>query len=55
MKCQKCGQMRRRHTACANCGFYRDRETIDVLARLTKKEKKRKEKELEATGGSKKA
>tara|TARA_Y100000310_G_scaffold273705_1_gene289353 strand:- start:40628 stop:40801 length:174 start_codon:yes stop_codon:yes gene_type:complete len=34
------------HRICENCGTYRDKEYIDVLAKLDKKEKKAKTKEL---------
>jgi len=33
---------------CENCGFYKGREVVDVLKKLTKKERKAKEKELAA-------
>jgi len=36
------------HRACLNCGTYKGREVIDVLKKLDKKERKAKEKELEA-------
>ena len=46
--CAKCGSMKLPHYICENCGTYNNREVIDVLAKLTKKEKKQKEKELAA-------
>ena len=36
------------HITCENCGTYKGRQVIDVLAKLNKKEKKAKKEELEA-------
>ena len=44
--CAKCGSDVISHHVCQNCGTYAGREVIDVLSKLTKKEKKAKEKEL---------
>lgn len=44
--CSKCGKAKLPHVVCQNCGFYRDKEIIDVLRKLTKKERKAKEKEI---------
>ena len=46
--CSHCGTAGTPHTVCANCGYYRGRQVIDVLAQLDKKERKKKEKELHA-------
>jgi hypothetical protein len=34
------------HHACPTCGFYKGRQVIDVFAKLSKRERKAKEKEL---------
>lgn len=54
INCKKCNQPIRPHTACSNCGYYNGKETIDVLKKLSKKErikaKKTKAKEEKKTG-----
>ncbi|MBI5913392.1 50S ribosomal protein L32 [Candidatus Azambacteria bacterium] len=45
-KCSRCGNSILPHKACGNCGFYKGKEVINVLAKLDKKEKKKREKEL---------
>jgi len=46
--CSKCGEPVLPHRLCQNCGSYAGREMIDVLSKLTKKERKKKEKEMVA-------
>ena len=46
--CQKCKSPVLAHTLCLNCGIYNNREVINVLAKLDKKERKKKEKEMAA-------
>ena len=47
-KCQKCGRPILAHRYCAGCGTYAGREVIDILAKLSKREKKIKAKEEQA-------
>ena len=44
--CPKCGYPVLPHRICWNCGDYAGRQVVDVLSKLTKKERKKKEKEL---------
>ncbi len=44
--CPKCNKPIRSHTVCLNCGFYKGNEVINVLAKLTKKDKKIREKQI---------
>ena len=44
--CQKCGKPVLRHIVCNNCGTYKKQEIIDVMKKLTKKEKRARQKEI---------
>lgn len=44
--CDKCGKKKFSHIVCHNCGIYNQKSVIDVLKKLTKKEKKQKQKDL---------
>ena len=44
--CSHCAQATLPHQICKNCGYYSGRQVVDVLAKLDKKERKKKEKEL---------
>ncbi len=43
--CLKCGKTKKPHTVCEYCGYYRDREVVDVLKGMGDKEKKKRKKE----------
>ena len=44
--CSRCGTKILPHVVCKNCGYWRGKEAVDVLKKLSKKERKTKEKEL---------
>lgn len=46
--CPKCGKLKRPHVICWSCGYYKEKEVVNVLEKLTKKEKKQREKEMRA-------
>ena len=48
VSCSKCGKDSLPHTVCSNCGYYKGREVIDIFKKMTKKEKKAKEKEIDS-------
>ncbi len=51
--CPQCGEKKLTHTACDACGFYKNREVVDVLKEAKKNVKKEKEKEKEGGGDDK--
>lgn len=44
--CSKCAKPVLPHILCENCGHYKGREMVDVFAKLNKKERKAKAKEI---------
>jgi large subunit ribosomal protein L32 len=45
--CPKCKRAILPHIVCSNCGTYQEKQVIDVLSKLGKKERKQKEKEID--------
>ncbi len=43
-KCDNCGALKRRHTVCPSCGFYRGKKVIDLVKKTEKRQKKAKAK-----------
>ncbi len=41
-KCDNCGALKRRHSVCAACGFYRGKKVLDLVKKAEKKQKKAK-------------
>jgi large subunit ribosomal protein L32 len=41
-KCDNCGELRPRHSMCANCGKYKGKVVVDVVASRAKREAKKK-------------
>ena len=55
VKCPKCGKPVLPHTLCGFCGYYKGTELVNVMAKLEKKEQKKRQKEIESkTAESKK-
>jgi large subunit ribosomal protein L32 len=46
VSCLKCNSLILPHSMCPNCGYYKGRQVVDVLAKLDKKERKKREKML---------
>lgn len=46
VRCPKCGRLIPPHTVCPYCGYYKGEEIVDVFKGLTKRQRKKKEKEL---------
>lgn len=43
--CSKCQKPVKPHQVCKNCGFYKGKDVLNLSAKLTKKELKKKQKE----------
>ncbi len=43
-KCTNCTELKRRHTVCSACGFYRGMKVLDLVKKTEKKQAKAKAK-----------
>ena len=46
-KCENCKVLKRRHTVCSSCGYYRGKKVLDLVKKAEKKQKKAKAKKAE--------
>ena len=46
-KCTNCAHPKKRHTVCANCGFYRGKKVLDLVKKIEKKQARVKAKAKE--------
>lgn len=46
-KCEHCEVLKRRHTVCSACGYYRGKKVLDLVKKAEKKQKKEKAKKAE--------
>ncbi|MGE4555053.1 MAG: 50S ribosomal protein L32 [Candidatus Paceibacterota bacterium] len=51
IKCPHCSSMILPHRVCPYCGYYKEKEVIDVYKGLSKKEKKKREAEIKQQEG----
>ncbi|HBB65149.1 MAG TPA: 50S ribosomal protein L32 [Candidatus Vogelbacteria bacterium] len=47
--CLKCGALHVRHRVCLNCGSYRGREVLNVLAKVEKRQERMRKREAAAS------
>ncbi len=45
VKCTNCTALKKKHTVCKTCGFYRGRLVLDLVKKVEKKQNKTKAKE----------
>ena len=48
VKCSNCSTLKRGHTVCVSCGYYRGRQVLDLVKKLEKKQKREKAKKAES-------
>ncbi len=48
VKCENCKVLKKGHTVCSSCGFYRGMKVLDLVKKLEKKQKKAKAKKAES-------
>ena len=46
-KCENCSALKRRHTVCSSCGYYRGKKVLDLVKKAEKKVKKAKAQKAE--------